>query len=121
MKSLTNKVQLIGNVGNNPEVKTIEGGKKMAKFSIATSEVYRNAQGEKVKDTQWHNIVAWNGLAETAGRFLKKGKEVALEGRIVYRTYDDKKGVTKNITEIVLNDLLLLRNGGKAAPKEENE
>jgi single-strand DNA-binding protein len=121
MNSLKNRVTLIGNLGQDPEVKTTESGKKVVHFTVATEDSYKNSDGQKVKETTWHNIVAWNGLAETAGRFLKKGKEVALEGRIVYRTYDDKKGVTKNITEIVLNDLLLLRNGGKASVKEEHE
>lgn len=121
MNSLKNRVTLIGNLGQDPEVKTTESGKKVTHFTLATEDSYKNSDGQKVKETTWHNIVAWNGLAETAGRFLKKGKEVAVEGRIVYRTYDDKKGVTKNITEIVLSDLLLLRNGGKPSQKEENE
>ena len=111
MNSLANRVTLIGNLGKDPETKTTETGKKITVFTLATNDGYKNSEGEKVKETTWHNIVAWNGLAEIAGKYLKKGKEVAVEGRIVYRTYEDKKGVTKNITEIVLNDLVLLRNG----------
>jgi single-strand DNA-binding protein len=118
MSSLANRVTLIGNLGQDPEVKTIESGKKVSHFTLATDESFKNADGQKVKETTWHNIVAWNGLADVAGKFLKKGNEVAVEGRIVYRTYEDKKGVTKNITEIVLNDLVLLRNGGKAGKAE---
>jgi single-strand DNA-binding protein len=111
MNSLANRVTLIGNLGKDPETKTTETGKKITVFTLATNDGYKNNEGERVKETTWHNIVAWNGLADIAGKYLKKGKEVAVEGRIVYRTYEDKKGVTKNITEIVLNDLVLLRNG----------
>jgi single-strand DNA-binding protein len=114
MNSLKNRVTLIGNLGMDPETKTTETGKNVTHFTLATDDGYKNADGQKIKETTWHNIVAWNGLADIAGKYLKKGKEVAVEGRIVYRTYEDKKGVTKNITEIVLSDLVLLRNGEKA-------
>jgi single-strand DNA-binding protein len=122
MSSLANRVTLIGNLGQDPEIKTIESGKKVSRFTLATDESFKNAEGQKVKETTWHNIVAWNGLADISGRFLKKGFEVAVEGRIVYRNYEDKKGVTKYITEIVANDLVLLRNGmgkGKGNGKDE--
>jgi single-strand DNA-binding protein len=120
MSSLANRVTLIGNLGQDPETKTTESGKKLVHFSLATKEGFKNAEGQRVNETTWHNIVAWNGLADIAGKFLKKGNEVAVEGRIVYRTYEDKKGVTKNTTEIVLSDLELLRNGkGKANGKDE--
>src|SRR5665811_1868789 len=118
MNSLSNRVTLIGNLGQDPETKTTESGKKLAHFTLATKDGYKNADGQRVSETTWHNIIAWNGLADIAGRFLKKGKEVAVEGRIVYRSYEDKKGVTKYITEIVLNDLVLLRSG-KDEEKEE--
>jgi single-strand DNA-binding protein len=111
MNSLKNRVTLIGNLGQDPEIKTTETGKKVTHFTLATKDGYKNADGQKISETTWHNIVAWNGLADIAGKFLKKGREVAVEGRIVYRTYEDKKGGTKNITEIVLNDLILLRSG----------
>ena len=120
MNALRNRVTLIGNLGQDPEIKTTETGKKFTHFTLATSDGYKTSEGQKVSETTWHNIVAWNGLAETAGKYLKKGREVAVEGRIVYRTYEDKKGVTKYITEIVLSDLLLLRNG-KGQGKEEGE
>jgi len=110
MNNLRNRVILIGNLGQDPEIKTLESGKKVAKFTIATNDAYKNNDGQKVEETTWHNIVAWNGLAERAARYLKKGKEVAVEGRLLYRSYEDKKGVTKYITEIVLNEMLLLRS-----------
>jgi len=108
MYALKNKVQLIGNLGGKPEVKNTENGKKLAQFSIATSESYRNAQGEKVTETQWHRVIAWGKLAEIAEKFLDKGKEVAIEGKLVNRSYNDKDGNKKYITEIQLNELLML-------------
>jgi single-strand DNA-binding protein len=112
MYALKNKVQLIGNLGNAPEVKTLESGKKMARFSVATNENYRNAKGEKVTETQWHNLVAWGKVAEIVEKFLTKGKEVAIEGKLINRSYSDKEGNKKYITEIQVNELLLL--GAKA-------
>ena len=111
MSTLRNKVQLIGNLGNNPEIITLESGKKLAKISIATNETYKNAQGEKVTDTQWHNVVAWNKTAEIIEKYLQKGSEVAIEGKLTSRSYEDKDGAKKYITEIVCNELLML--GGK--------
>jgi single-strand DNA-binding protein len=121
MNSLKNRVTLIGNLGQDPETKTTETGKKVTNFTLATNDGYKNADGQKVSETTWHNIVAWNGLADIAGKYLKKGKEVAVEGRIVYRSYEDKKGVTKYITEIVLSDLLLLRNGKESGKNDLNK
>jgi|TARA_B100000768_G_scaffold179803_1_gene198282 single-strand DNA-binding protein len=108
MSTLRNKVQLIGNLGNNPEIITLESGKKVAKFSIATNENYKNAQGEKVTDTQWHNIVAWNKTADIIEKYLEKGNEVALEGKLTSRTYETKEGEKRYITEIVCNEILML-------------
>ena len=113
MYALKNKVQLIGNLGNAPEVKTLESGKKMARFSVATNEIYRNAKGEKVTETQWHNLVAWGKVAEIVEKYLTKGKEVAIEGKLINSSYNDKEGNKKYITEILVNELLLL--GVKAA------
>jgi len=122
MSSLANRVTLIGNLGQDPETKTTESGKKLVHFTLATKEGFKNAEGQRVNETTWHNIVAWNGLADIACKFLKKGNEVAVEGRIVYRSYEDKKGVTKYMTEIVLSDLELLRNGnGKAKGNGKDE
>ena len=108
MSTLRNKVQLIGNLGNNPEIITLESGKKVAKFSIATNENYKNAQGEKVTDTQWHNIVAWNKTADIIEKYLEKGNEVALKGKLTSRTYETKEGEKRYITEIVCNEILML-------------
>ncbi len=108
MNSLRNRVQLIGNLGMNPEIKTLESGKKMAKFSIATNETYKNAKGEKVTDTQWHNVIAWNKTAEIVEMFLEKGKEVAIEGKLTTRSWEDEKGNKKYITEIICTELLML-------------
>ncbi|HLO38873.1 MAG TPA: single-stranded DNA-binding protein [Lacibacter sp.] len=99
---------MIGNLGQNPEIKTLDGGKKLAKFSIATSEAYRNANGEKVTETQWHNLVAFGKLAEIIEKYITKGSEVAVEGKLTYRTYNDKDGVKKYFTEIQVNELLML-------------
>ena len=112
MYALKNKVQLIGNLGNAPEVKTLESGKKMVRFSVATNESYRNAKGEKVTETQWHNLIAWGKVAEIVEKFLTKGKEVAIEGKLINRSYNDKEGNKKYVTEIQVNELLLL--GAKA-------
>lgn len=111
MSNLRNKVQLIGHLGNDPEIIKLESGKKLAKFTIATNESYKNEKGEKVEDTQWHNLVAWNKTAEIVEKYLKKGKEVAVEGKLTSRTYDDKEGNKRYITEVVVSELLML--GGK--------
>ena len=107
MTTLKNNVQLIGRLGNDPELRTFESGKKMTTFSMATNETYYNNKGEKVEDTQWHNIVAWGKKAEIASDYLKKGSEVALQGKLVNRKYEHE-GVTKYVTEINLADLLLM-------------
>ncbi|HEX5653555.1 MAG TPA: single-stranded DNA-binding protein [Chitinophagaceae bacterium] len=113
MYALRNKVQLIGNLGNAPEIKTLETGKKLATFSIATSESYRNAKGEKVTETQWHRVVAWGKLAEIAEKYFDKGKEVAIEGKLVSRSYQDKEGQKKYITEVQAGEMLMLGAKGK--------
>ena len=113
MYSLRNKVQLIGNLGKAPEIRNVESGKKLVKFSIATNEMYTNQQGEKVKETQWHNIIAWGKLAEVAEKYLDKGSEVALEGKLITKDYTDKEGNKKYITEVQVNELLLL--GGRVS------
>lgn len=110
MSTLRNKVQLIGNLGNTPEIITLESGKKLAKFSLATNENYKNAKGEKVTDTQWHNIVAWNKTAEIIEKYLEKGNEVAIEGKLTSRSYETKEGDKRYVTEIVCNELLMIGN-----------
>lgn len=117
MYALKNKVQLIGNLGSKPEIKVTENGKKLARFSIATSEVYRNANGEKVTETQWHYVIAWGKVADIVEKFLNKGSEVALEGKLINRSYNDKEGNKKYITEVQANELLLLGGQGNKAEK----
>ena len=111
MNTLRNKVQLIGNLGNDPEIINLESGKTLAKFSIATNESYKNAKGEKITDTQWHNVVAWGKTAQIIEKYVTKGKEVAIEGKLTSRGYETKEGEKKYITEVVCNELLML--GGK--------
>ena len=108
MNNLKNSVRLIGNLGAAPEVKNLEKGNKVAKLSLATNETYTNAKGEKVTDTQWHNLVVWGKQAEVVEKYLTKGSEIAVEGKLATRTYTDKEGVKKYFTEIVVNDILML-------------
>jgi len=115
MYALKNKVQLIGNLGNNPEIRTIESGKKLARFTMATNESYRNAKGEKITETQWHNLVAWGKVADIAAQYLSKGTEVAIEGKLVNRNYTDKDGNKRYVTEVHVNEVLML--GEKKATK----
>ncbi|NOS92045.1 MAG: single-stranded DNA-binding protein [Cyclobacteriaceae bacterium] len=106
MKSLRNSVQLIGRLGKDPEVKEFNKSKK-ASFTIATTDLYKNQKGAKVEDTQWHNIVIWGQLAGIAEKYLKKGMEVCVEGKLVHRNYETDKGEKKYITEINVNDLVM--------------
>ena len=115
MYALKNKVQLIGNLGNNPEIRTTESGKKLARFSLATDETYRSAKGEKVTETQWHNLVAWGKIADIAEQYLSKGSEVAIEGKLINRNYTDKEGNKRYVTEVQVNEVLML--GEKKQPK----
>jgi len=108
MNTIKNKVQLIGNLGNDPEIINLESGKTLAKFSIATNESYKNAQGEKITDTQWHNVVAWGRTAALVEKYLQKGKEVAIEGKLTSRSYETSTGEKRYVTEVVCNELLML-------------
>ena len=115
-----NKIILLGHIGKDPEVRHLESGKAVANFSLATSETYKNKQGEKVTNTEWHNIVLWSPLAEIAERFLKKGGQVYIEGKLTTRSWDDKDGNKRYTTEVVGRELTLL--GGKSessAPASE--
>ncbi|OQP56983.1 single-stranded DNA-binding protein [Niastella vici] len=112
MYAIRNKVQLIGNLGQLPEIRTTETGKKVARFSIATNDTYRSANGERITQTSWHNVIAWGKLAEISEKYLTKGREVAVSGKLVHRNYTDKNGVKRYVTEVVLNELLML-GGGK--------
>lgn len=115
MNALKNKVQLIGNLGKAPEVRDTENGTKMARFSMATNETYTGRTGKKETQTTWHNIIAWGKLAEIAEKLLTKGKEVAIEGKLVNRTYTDKDGIKRYITEVQANELLLIGSEKPAA------
>lgn len=108
MQNLRNRVQLIGRLGQDPEVKTLTSGKKLTTFSIATSDSYRNSDGDKIEDTQWHNVVAWGKVGEIVGEYLTKGQEVALEGKLIHRTYETNEGEKRYITEVNLNELLMI-------------
>lgn len=108
MNALRNRVQLIGNAGKDPEIKTLEGGRKLATVSIATSESYTNDKGEKVTDTQWHNLVAWGKTAEIIEKYVVKGNQFAVEGKLTHRNYDDKNGEKRYVTEVVVSEVLLL-------------
>jgi single-strand DNA-binding protein len=110
MSTLKNKVQIIGHLGNNPELKTTESGKKLARFSVATNESYQNASGEKVVETQWHQLIAWEKLAEIAEKYLSKGSEIAAEGKIINRNFVDSEGIKRYVSEIQLSEILFLGN-----------
>jgi single-strand DNA-binding protein len=108
MNALRNKVQLIGHVGQDPEIKTLEGGKKVANITLATNEVYYKENGDKVEQTEWHRVSAWGKVADIIEKYVTKGKEIAIEGKLTHRSYDDKNGEKRYITEVVANEILLL-------------
>ena len=105
---MKNRVQLIGRVGQDPEVKTLEGGKKLATVSIATNDVYYKENGDKVEQTEWHRVTAWGKTADIIEKYVVKGKEIGIEGKLTHRSYDDKNGEQRYVTEIVANEVLLL-------------
>ncbi|HRH11039.1 MAG TPA: single-stranded DNA-binding protein [Bacteroidia bacterium] len=105
--NVVNKVQLTGNLGAKPEIKTFDGGNKLARFSMATSEEFTTKKGEKVTETQWHSIAVWGKLADMIESQLDKGSYVSVEGKLVHRNYLDKNGVKKYITEVVASDVLV--------------
>lgn len=108
MNNLRNKVQLIGKLGRDPEFKKTEGGATLAKISLATKDIYKNARGEKVIETQWHNCIAWGAIAESIQVFLKKGNEIAIQGRLTHSSYKDKNGNKRLFTEVLVNEFMLL-------------
>jgi len=114
MNTLRNKVQLIGNLGQAPEIISFENGKKLARISIATNESYKNATGEKVEDTQWHTAIAWGKQASMLEKYVTKGQEVAIEGKLINRSYETKTGEKRNKTEIQISEILLIgRSAGE--------
>ncbi len=108
MNNLRNQVQLIGHLGKDVKIKELENGRKVATASIATKDIYKNKKGEKVVETQWHQIIGWGKNAINMENFLRKGKEVAVRGKLTYRKYTDKNGMTRYFTEVVVNELLLV-------------
>ncbi len=118
-----NKVILLGNLGKDPEVRYLDNGVAVANFSLATTESYKNKEGERVSQTEWHNIVLWRGLAEVAEKYLKKGSSVYIEGKIRTRKWEDKDGNTRYNTEILADNMTML--GGKptseGTPKPQND
>jgi len=108
MKALNNRVQLIGHLGADPEIKTFENGNVMARLSLATNERATGEKGEKAIRTQWHQLIVWGKLAEICGKYLQKGREIAVEGRIAYRSFTDNEGNNRLVTEITVNDLLMI-------------
>ncbi len=111
MNNLNNSVQLIGRLGADPEVKTLDGNRKYARLRLATSDEYTNKAGEKVKDTQWHTLVVWGGLTDVCEKHLTKGQEIIVEGKLGYRVFTDKQGNKRFMTEITVNELLM--TGGR--------
>jgi single-strand DNA-binding protein len=105
---MRNKVQLIGHVGQEPEIKTFDGGKKVANLTIATNEVYYKENGDKVENTEWHRVSAWGKTADIIEKYVTKGKEIAIEGKLTHRSYDDKDGNKRYITEVMVNELVLM-------------
>jgi single-strand DNA-binding protein len=108
MSTLRNKVQLIGNVGQGPVITDLDGGKRVARITLATNEHYKNKQGERVTNTEWHTLIGWGKLADIIEGFVTKGKEIAIEGKLTSRSYEDKEGNKRYVTEVVLSEILLL-------------
>jgi single-strand DNA-binding protein len=115
MYALKNKVQLVGNIGNAPEIKEIAGGKKVANFSLATNEVWKDANGEKQTETQWHRLVAWGKLADLIEKYTTKGSEIMIEGKLINRSYVDKNNETRYITEVEVRELMLMGGNKQSA------
>lgn len=108
MNVLRNSVRLIGHLGEDPNVKRLDSGKTVVNFSMATNEVYRDSKGERQTETTWHRLVAWGKSAEVAENYLKKGSEIAVEGKLTNRSYEDKNGEKHYVSEVVVNSLLML-------------
>ena len=114
-----NRHTLIGNVGHEPQIKTTESGMKVAKFTFATTETYKDKSGNKVSETEWHNIVAWRSLADLVERFVKKGTQLFIEGKVIHRKYTGTDQTEKKITETICNKIVLLQSSGKIETERE--
>ncbi len=113
--NIKNHVQLVGHLGANPEIKILENGTKLARFAVAINETYNTKKGEKVTNTQWHNVIAWGSLANIAERILLKGTHVTIDGKLMSRTFSDKQGNKRVTTEILANELLIINKINVAA------
>ncbi len=122
MSTLRNSVQLIGHLGADPEIKTLENGTKVARIRIATTESYKNKSGEWMDETTWHNVVAWEALAERAEKYLHKGSFVVIEGKLTNRSYVNQQGETKYVTEVRASNFMLLdkKPSNEVAPVQHN-
>ena len=121
MAGSLNKVILIGNLGADPESREMPDGTKMTKFSIATTERYTNKNGEKVENTEWHNIVLWRGIAEVAEKYLKKGDSVCIEGKLKNRSWEDENGVKKYATDIQADNMTMLGSRRNSESTQSND
>ncbi|MEN8957355.1 MAG: single-stranded DNA-binding protein [Flavobacteriales bacterium] len=124
MSNLRNKVQLIGRLGQAPEVKHLDSGKTVANFSLATNDKYKNAKGELIENTEWHNLVAWGKTAEIIEKYVQKGSEIAIEGKLTTRSWEDKDGNKRYTTEVLVNELLLMGSkpaNGKGGTKSDDD
>ena len=122
MSKSINMVILLGHVGKDPELRYTSSGKAVASFSLATSEEWKDGDGQKQSKTEWHNIIVWQKLAEIVGEYVKKGSHVEVVGKLTHRSYDDKNGVKRYVTEVVMDNLVMLDTKGdrtSAAPPEE--
>ena len=119
MNTLKNTVQLVGNLGKNPELKKLENGSVLTRINLATHEVYKNNKGEKVVETQWHRLVAWGKTAQYMDQLLKKGNEVAIQGKLAHRNYEDKNGVKRTITEVVVQEFVKLSKSERVVSENE--
>ena len=115
MTNLKNQVQLIGRLGTEPKMQELSNGSKKVSFSLATNERYKNKAGEWVSETQWHQVVAWNATASYAQSYISKGDEVMLKGKLVHRSYEDKNGVARYVSEVVCDRMMKLSKNEKAA------
>jgi len=108
LNAMKNRVQLIGHVGQDPEVKTVGNNRKLANLTLATNDHYYNDAGEKVEQTEWHRLTAWGKTAEIIEKYVSKGKEIGIQGKLTHRSYEDKDGSKKYVTDVVVDELLLL-------------
>lgn len=118
-KKMVNEVTLIGNLGNDPEVRTTQNGRTVANFNLATSESFKNKEGERITNTEWHRVTAWSPLAEIIEKYVKKGSQIYLKGSLKTRSYEDKDGVKRGITEVVMKELKML--GGRQGSRQQHE